>query len=190
MARSEGGEGCRVVYGDVGTTFQQPADDVEGGGVAEVVGIGLEGEAENTDCFALEDLQVVLELLDDGEVLALVHLNSGLEQGHGVVVFAARVDQRPDVLAEAAAPPADASAKELRSDPLVEADSPGDLVDIRTYPLAQPGHLVDEADLGGEEGVGRVLDGLGTHYVGGDEGNAPLSLGVGGRRGVGRTSVP
>ena len=40
-------------------------------------------------------------------------------------------------------------------------DAAGDVMDVGADLLAEIGHLVDEGDLGGEEGVGRVFDQLG-----------------------------
>jgi hypothetical protein len=56
------------------------------------------------------------------------------------------------------------------ADARVEAHAPGHQLDVGSGPLAHPGHRVDEADLGGQEGVGGVLDQLGGGPVGGQEG--------------------
>src|SRR6185436_16462978 len=51
--------------------------------------------------------------------------------------------------------------EELRPDALVEPHAARHLDDVGAQPLAQRGDLVDESDLGREEGVRRVLDELG-----------------------------
>jgi hypothetical protein len=51
--------------------------------------------------------------------------------------------------------------QELGSDPVVEADAAGDVLDVGVDRLAQIGDLVDEADLDREEGVGRIFGELG-----------------------------
>ena len=74
-----------------------------------------------------------------------------------------------DVLGEAAAPVADAGAQEGGADPLVEAHAAGDLADVGADLLADVGDLVDEGDLGRQEGVGGELDHLGAGDVGAEE---------------------
>jgi hypothetical protein len=61
------------------------------------------------------------------------------------------------VLGEAASPVADAGVHEVVSDACVGADAATDLVDVDVHALAHLGDLVDEADAGGEVGVGGVL---------------------------------
>ena len=51
--------------------------------------------------------------------------------------------------------------QELPADAAVEADAAGDVLHVGADRLAEIGHLVDEGDLGREEGVGGVLDQLG-----------------------------
>ncbi|CAO4144681.1 hypothetical protein LPLAFNJD_LOCUS1752 [Methylorubrum aminovorans] len=51
--------------------------------------------------------------------------------------------------------------QELRADAVVETDAAGDLLHVGTDLLAEIRDLVDEGDLGGEEGVGGVLGQLG-----------------------------
>ncbi|GJD94934.1 hypothetical protein OCOJLMKI_2141 [Methylobacterium iners] len=51
--------------------------------------------------------------------------------------------------------------QELRADAVVEPDAAGDLLHVGADLLAEVGDLVDEGDLGGQEGVGRVLGELG-----------------------------
>ena len=51
--------------------------------------------------------------------------------------------------------------KELAADAAVEADALSDVLNVGADLLAQIGDLVDEGDLGGEEGVGRVFDQFG-----------------------------
>ena len=69
--------------------------------------------------------------------------------------------QRQRVLGEAGAAIARAGMQELLADAAVQTHALGDLLHVGADALAQVGHLVDEGDLGREEGVGRVLDQLG-----------------------------
>ena len=72
------------------------------------------------------------------------------------------VDHGADVLGEAAPAVADAREEEVEADPLVVADPAPDVVDVGAVGLAEVGHLVDEADLGGQQAVGHVLGHLGA----------------------------
>ena len=54
-------------------------------------------------------------------------------------------------------------------DPLVVAHAEHDVVDVSPHLLADGGHGVDERELGGQEGVAGVLDGLGRRRVGDHE---------------------
>ena len=51
--------------------------------------------------------------------------------------------------------------EELGADAIVEADPARDVLDVGADRFAQVGDLVDEADLGREEGVGGIFDQLG-----------------------------
>src|SRR5690606_35213221 len=91
-----------------------------------------------------------------------VDVDRRVHDGHGVLVAAGQRQDGLGVLAEARTTPADASVQELPADARVEAYRPGYLGDVGADLLRQSGELVDEADLGGEERVGRVLGELGT----------------------------
>ena len=56
--------------------------------------------------------------------------------------------------------------QELRADAIVEPDAARDLLHVGADFLAQIGDLVDEGDLGREEGVGGIFDQLGGAPVG------------------------
>jgi hypothetical protein len=60
--------------------------------------------------------------------------------------------------------------QELPAYSVVESYATGDVLDVGANRLAQICHLVDESDLGREEGVGGVFDDLGAASVGEQEG--------------------
>ena len=138
--------------------------------VAGVVGAGLEGEAPHADP---HPGQVTADrgahLGDHAVELVLVDGDDALEQVERVAGGVGDVDQRPRVLGEAAPAPARAGLEELVADALVVAHAQHDVLDVGADRLAHGGDGVDEADLGGEEGVGRVLDRLGRRRVGDDD---------------------
>ena len=79
------------------------------------------------------------------------------------------VQQGPGVLGQARSAPARAGAQELEADALVVAQAEHDVAHVGPHLLAQAGHGVDVAQLGGQERVGGVLDGLRRGGVGDDE---------------------
>ena len=64
---------------------------------------------------------------------------------------------RLHVLGEATSAIAGAGKQELKADAGIVADAAANVVDVGPEPLAQVGHLVDEADLGRQHRVGDVL---------------------------------
>src|SRR5687767_7943290 len=114
-------------------------------------------------------MEVALELPDDLLALPLVHGHGRVEEGGFVLVLSGDRAQSGYVLGETRPAPADTRREEARAYALVEADAVGHLRDVRPDQLAEVGDLVDEADLGGQEGVGGVLDHLRARQVGGDE---------------------
>ena len=113
--------------------------------------------------------EVLLQLADDAPLLQLVDLDHRVEELEVVAGVAGQHLQGADVLGEAAAAVADPGAQEGGADPLVEAHPAGDLGDVGADLLADVGDLVDEGDLGREEGVGGELDHLGAGHVGADQ---------------------
>ncbi len=77
-------------------------------------------------------------------------------------------DEQALLAHEAAAPPTRAGLEELVADARVVAHAEGDVLDVGAHRLAHRRHRVDEGDLGGEEGVGGVLDRLGGGRIGDD----------------------
>src|SRR5439155_11358448 len=67
-------------------------------------------------------------------------------------------DERAQVFGQAGAAKAEASIHKMAADPVIQTDAPGYRRDIDAERFAQIGHHVDERDLGGEKGVGRLLD--------------------------------
>src|SRR5262249_41675165 len=73
-------------------------------GLAHVVGVGLEGEAEHGDDRAVEDGQRLLDHGHEVRAPVAVHLHGGPEEGEVVAEGGGRVDEGGGVLGEAAAP--------------------------------------------------------------------------------------
>ena len=107
-------------------------------------------------------VEVVEDLADEDVLLGLVDRVDGLHHPRRQPARLGHVDHGADVLGEARAAVADAREQEAEADPLVVADPAPDLVDVGAVGLAEVGHLVDEADLGGQQAVGDVLGHLGA----------------------------
>ncbi len=73
--------------------------------------------------------------------------------------------QGADVLGQTATAETESSVEKLPADPLVVAERVGEQDDVAAGGLTHLRHRVDEADLGGEEGVGRGLDQLGRGQI-------------------------
>ena len=73
---------------------------------------------------------------------------------------------------EATPTPSRARAEEILTDALVGSHADDDVVDVGADSFADRGDGVDEAELGGQEGVGGVLDGFGRRRVGDDDRSA------------------
>ena len=102
----------------------------------------------------------------------IVDGDDGLDDAQRAFVILRRLDQRERVLGKAGAAEAGAGMQEFRADAVVEPDAARDVLDVGADLLAEIGDLVDEGDLGGEEGVGGIFDQLGGAPAG-DRGSAP-----------------
>src|SRR4051794_13869155 len=102
------------------------------------------------------------DLFDDDLLLALV---DGIDRAHHLrfdaVVFG-HAHERANVFREAASTIASAGEQEGEADPAVVTNAAADIVDVAAHPLAKVCHLIDEADLCGEQGVGDVFRQLGA----------------------------
>ena len=159
----------RIVDLHLASALHQFAGDVDGRGFAQIVGIGLEGQAQQTDGAAFQDLQFTQQLLHHALALAPVHFARRFDDRHADVVLLGRRNQRRRVLAEARAAPADSGLQEARSDAGVQADSLGHLRNIGAHFLRQQADFVDVGNLGCEKRIGGILDQLGRSEIGGNQ---------------------
>ena len=111
-----------------------------------------------------------LELGDHPVELLVVDGDDALEQIEVVAGVLGDANEGAGVFREATPAPAWARLEELEADAAVVAHAQHDLAHVGAHGLAQVGHGVDERHLGGQEGVRRVLDGLGRRRVGDDHG--------------------
>ena len=191
-----------VVDGDDGAGVPQAQRHLQHGGVAQVVAVRLEGDAQDRHRPArgvgAQGVQghprhvVALPAVDGVDPVQ--------ERGEAVgAQFGGALLQPAQVLGQAAPAEADAGAQEAVADARVAPDGVGQHGDVGPRGVAQGGHGVDEADLRGEEGVGRRLDQFGGLVVHGQPGHVRLEdggvdlvqdrAGPLGPRGVGRQAV-
>ena len=169
------GHAFRVVsvYLDAGGL--QMWNDLEAGGIADIVRAGLEGHAEHGD------LHVRLGAIEDAEDLfgephlATVVCTDRRANKAGLGAKAARGRQQgARVLREARAAKTGTGLEKPVADTPVHTHQRRHMIDIGIGGLADVGDLVDEGDLHGEEGVGRVFAELGV--FGRREGEPAASL--------------
>ena len=159
-----------VVRRDAHALGAQPRGEHDRGGLAQVVGVRLEGEAEQRDVPAAQAADALLELADHAPLLEVVDLDDRVQELEVIPGVAGELFERLDVFGKARAAVADAGLQEVRPDAVVETHAVGHRAHVGADGLADVGDLVDERDLGGQEGVGRVLDHLGGGHAGAHDG--------------------
>src|ERR1700730_10194130 len=151
-----------VESADARSGGEKARQDGEARGVAHVVGVGLEGQDQDGQGLAGQRAAARGDDLVGHPPLArLVHRDRRFDDRQGGLGLARGAHQCGAVLGEARAAKARPGMEKLAADAAVEPDAAGDVLDIAAQGLAQIGDLVDEGDLGGEKGVGRVFDQLG-----------------------------
>ena len=128
FAKALHGDG--VVGADTAPVLQQTLHNIDGRRVAEVVGVGFEGEAEQADGAPFENLQLLEELFHHAQALVLVDFACRRGNGHGEAVFGGGGDQGRGIFGEAGSAPAKPGLQEAGADALVEADAAGYLADV------------------------------------------------------------
>ena len=159
----------RVEGADLRAALHESLDHRNGGRVAHVVRVALEGQAEYGDRLAGEAVEGGFDLADHAVLDALVGRQHGFDDLELHAVLLGDLRHRPGVLREAGAAVAGAGVEELRTDAVVEPHAAGDDLDVGADPLAELRDLVDEGDLGRQEAVGGVLDHLGRLDIGDHE---------------------
>src|SRR5215472_92645 len=153
-------DGCRVIGAHDRPFLEQRLGYLDGGRLAHVVGIWLEGETKHADHLAAQAAQALPQFVDDERALVAVDVHHRVQKLRVVLVLLRDGGQRLHVLGEARAAIADAGIQVGGTDPLVKPHALGDQLGVGVHPLADAGDLVHERDAGSQEGVGSVLDHL------------------------------
>ena len=114
------------------------------------------------------------QLVDDKHALVAIDRQGRFEDARPVPVTLRGGHQSVHVLPETGATPAHPRVQELPTDARVQPHGGRDFRNIGADAFTDAGDLIDEADLGGQEGVGGVLDRLRGRDIGE---NKRLSLG-------------
>jgi hypothetical protein len=93
--------GDRVVDPHIGALSLKPPREHEAGGLADVVGMGLESNAEKGDLLARERPEVLLELPDGAPLLELVDLDDSGQELEVVAGVAGELLEGLDILRKA-----------------------------------------------------------------------------------------
>ena len=101
---------------------------------------------------------------------AVIDIHHRLDDTQGAAGLLRGAHQRHRVLGKAGAAIARPRMQEFAPDAPVKADTLGHVMNVGAQLLAQIGNLVDEGDLGGEEGIGRVFDHLAGFQRGHNDG--------------------
>ena len=152
----------RIVRAHPGAHVEQPGHQRDRWRLAHVVGIGLEGEAEHGDRLAAQAAAGGGgDLAGHRSLAVVVDSEHRLDDAQLHVIVLRDLDQRTGVLREARAAEARPRMQEFGADAVVEPDAARDFLHIGADFFREIGDLVDEGDLGGEEGIGRVFDQFG-----------------------------
>ena len=152
-----------IVDGDVRAAGEQLFEQVERRSIANIVGPRLEGQPPDGDPTAGElATEVGNDLFAEHLLLCGIRLVHGGEDPVCHALVAGHRGEGLHVLGKAAAAVAHPRKEKRKTDPLVVPDPAADVVDVGLHSLAEVGHLVDEADLRGQERVGDILRHLGT----------------------------
>ena len=154
--------GLLVVGAKIRTFSEQASDDFERGRKANVVGIGFEREAQDTDLFVLDDPKSLANFFDEQIDAALVDLLGFFEHVEIDAGMFGEADKSLNVLGQAEAAEAKSRIQELAADARIEPHGVDNFLNIGSDSFTQVGNHVGVGNFQGEERVGGVLDEFGA----------------------------
>ena len=117
---------------NLGPQGLQGRDDVQGGGVAHIISVGLEGQAQYADRLARDR---AAQRLDDpachGLFARIIHLDGGLHEGHRRARIDGGAHQGQRIFRKARSAIAGSGMEELGPDPAIQPNALGHLLHIR-----------------------------------------------------------
>jgi len=157
----------RIVSPHLGAVIEQAGHQRNRRRFAHVVGVRLEGQAQQANGFAA---QVAAErrghLARHGSFSIVVDRQHRFDDAQRNIMVQRGLHQRAGVLRKARAAEARTRIEKLRSNAVVESDAARNFLHVSADFFRQIRDLVDEGDLGGEKCIRRVLDQLGRAPLG------------------------
>ncbi len=156
----------RIVGGDRRAARREGGDDLARRRFAHVVGVRLERESPQRKPAAREvGAEPRDDLVDQTMLLRVVGRLDGRQHAHRPLELGRGVQQRLDVLREAAPAVADARIQEVVADPGIGPDALADQLDVGAEVIGEIGELVHERDPRRQHRVRRVFGELGRAHV-------------------------
>ena len=161
-ARQEPGglrHGSRVMGPDQGTVFEQGRDDGKGRSVPNVIGFGLEGQAENSQGFpGLTAAEGNSDLSCHARFLGGIDFDNGLDNATGNPAFLRNAQQRLGILGKARTAITRPRMQKLLANATIQPHAARQILHVGPDFLTDVCQFIDEADLGRKKGVGGIFD--------------------------------
>ena len=155
-------------------SFSNDLNDGDGWRFADVVGIALESQAENTELLPAQGPKRTSDFLQKPPALFDVNVHHLGEQSEVVIALGGDGVKSLHVFWEAGTAVADSGVEKFGANARIGADSGADLLDIRADAFGNVGDGIDEGNFHRQERVGGMLDQFGAAGIGDDQ----RSLGV------------
>ena len=155
----------RVVGRHNGAFITQAANDLDGNGLADVIGVLLESDAPHGDALVAQYPEFLADALDEAFALAVVNVLYLFENVERCSQFIRNVDEALDILGEAGPAVSQACIQEVAGDAFIHPYAHSYLLNICPRFFADGRDGVDIRYFEGQEGVGCVLDHLGRGQV-------------------------
>ena len=145
-----------------GVFREQAANHFDGRREADVVGIGLEGQAQDADLLFLDDPQRLAHFFDELIDAALIDGSVSLSSVKSTPWLSARCDERLNILGQAESAKTEAGIQELRADARIQSHGASHFLDVAAQTFAEVGKHIGVGNLEAQERVRGVLDQLGA----------------------------
>ena len=156
-----------IMSANAGAISQQHGDNIQRRRVAHIIRMRFEGEAQNSNLFALQ--RAANSLFDPpghGFFAIVININHGLDNFGRRVKLLRGAHQRQRVFWKARAPIAGPGMEEFRADAAIKADAFGNFLHIGANFFTQIRHLIDESNFGRQKSIGGIFNQLGSGAIG------------------------
>ena len=142
--------------------LQQIVDQHQRRRFADIVSPRFEGQSPQRNRLSIEVVKMGVDLVFQDALLLLVDPVNGFQQSWFDASFFKGGDHCAYIFRKTAAAIAHTGEEERKADAAVVPNSAADVIDVRFKMFANVGHLVDKADLRGQQCVGDVFGQLGA----------------------------